>query len=126
MSLLLLFFIILYAYVSLFIGLIPTIQKMQTLVDKLAFTVDKRLEAMEVSISELKSLVIQTKTREEQGEILTFTDLLKKYDIKRKINVNHELIDAIAYTKPIFDNLISFETFENEFMTDENFSEDLQ
>lgn len=106
----------------IFVGVLSSIHNLE----KIADINSKRLNAIEVGVEELKTLILQTKSAEEQGNFMTFTDLMKNYDIKRVFYPNEQFIDAIAYAKPVFTNMEAFEKFQDQFMKDAKFLEDLR
>lgn len=85
------------------------INKLSGAFDEFVFKVDKKLEMIDVKVEELKIIIVKQKSAQEQENIMTFEDLLRKHQIKTILNPS----ETLPISKPLFTKLQSFRMFES-------------
>lgn len=90
--------------------------------DEVICSFGPRFDLLEQKMEVLTALVAKTKSVEGQGQVLSFSKLLKDYRIKEILYTDFEN-DSEAYSRPVFYSLESFQKFEDHelFMKNDEF-----
>lgn len=87
--------------------------------------VGKHIEALNIDIKELKNIIVKKRSAEDQAEIVTFDELLRKHNVKSLLDPT----DEQPFCRPVFKSKESFDIFdadEEHFMKNEAFVKDLR